>query len=121
MLTTRPATHAHRRPEGRVTGRLGGSVSGFEGERNEIADFIDERAETVARRVLCFLAQLLGVLQRTLATIEERANVHGCWRGGGARRGSPGGPPPSPPSPGEQVVQGCRSHASRHEALVRDP
>src|SRR5256886_12639028 len=46
-VTARPRIQAQREGEGEADARLG---AGLEGEGNEVADFVDERAELVARR-----------------------------------------------------------------------
>src|SRR6266511_2078942 len=50
---------------------------GFDGEDNEIADFVDDRAEAFAARALSRLAQLLRALAGTGPLVEERADVDG--------------------------------------------
>ena len=50
---------------------------GFDGEDNEVADFVDDRAESLAACALRRVAQLLRSMLRTRALIEESANVDG--------------------------------------------
>src|SRR5207247_2888884 len=72
---------------------------GLEGEGNEIADFFDEAAERIARRLLCRFAQLPSALQRALTPVQEGPDIHdrrlhGCGsagEGGGGGGGGGGG------------------------------
>ena len=48
---------------------------GFDGEDNEIADFVDDRAERVAARALGRLAQLLHPRARAGAFVQQHADV----------------------------------------------
>ena len=48
---------------------------GFDGEDNEVADFVDDRAQVVAARAPRRFAQLLRALARPLSPIEEGADV----------------------------------------------
>ena len=61
-VTARPTTQAQRD----AAARLG---AGLEGEGNEVADFFDEFAEIVARRLLRRCAQLLGPPERAVAAV----------------------------------------------------
>src|SRR6266446_5713464 len=66
---------------------------GFDGEDNEIADFVDDRAERVAARALRRLAQLLRALPGTGALVEQGSDIDGlamsfgdsCGANAGAR------------------------------------
>src|SRR2546428_320962 len=62
--------------------------AGLEGEGNEIADFVDEGAERIARRVPRLRTELLGAGQGALTAVHQRADVHHQWLG---RCGRPGG------------------------------
>src|SRR2546429_4614930 len=100
-VTARPRIQAQREGEGEADARLG---AGLEGEGNEVADFVDERAELVARRPLRRCAQLLRSLERAVAAIQQGAHVHGGGRrgsrkGGAGSRGGGRAPPPPPPRP----------------------
>src|SRR5213592_623848 len=77
-VTARPRIQAQREGEGEADARLG---AGLEGEGNEVADFVDERAELVARHPLRRFPQLLRSLERTVAAIQQGAHVHGGRRG----------------------------------------
>lgn len=81
-VTARPRIQAQREGEGEADARLG---AGLEGEGNEVADFFDELAERVARRLLRRRAQLLGAPERAVAAVQQGAHVHGrrLGRGGG--------------------------------------
>src|SRR5437870_2299751 len=48
---------------------------GFDGEDNEIADFVDDRAKALAARALGDFAQLLRPLARPGAFIEQRLDI----------------------------------------------
>src|SRR5881396_3255672 len=48
---------------------------GFDGEDNEIADFVDDRAERVAARALRRFAQLLRALPGTGALVEQGPDI----------------------------------------------
>src|SRR2546428_662545 len=84
-VTTSPKSHACLQREAEA--RLG---AGLEGEGNEVADFVDELTERVARRLLRGCAQLLGPAERAVAAIQQGAHVHGR-RLGRRRRGSGSG------------------------------
>src|ERR1041385_501878 len=69
-LKTSPINQAH--PLRQLCGLLG-----FDGEDNEIADFVDDRAERVAAGTLSDFAQLLSTLAGASAFVEQGADVHG--------------------------------------------
>src|SRR5574341_648865 len=76
-LTTSPSNQAQRQ---RCL------LLGFDGEDNEVADFVDDRAQRVAAGALCRFAQLLRALPRPGALVEQGLDVHHFavrLRGGG--------------------------------------
>ena len=81
-LTTSPMSQAPRQR------RL---LLGFDGEDNEVADFVDDRAEALAARPLCGFAEFLGALPGAGPLIEEAPDVYGLSTVPG-----PGGAPPPP-------------------------
>src|SRR6266498_2777556 len=83
---------------------------GFDGEDNEIADFVDDRAEAFAARALSRLAQLLRALAGTGPLVEERADVDGLSSIRWTRRGS-----------ADQLLQRRRSDTSRDHLLIAHP
>ena len=72
-MTTSPTTQAMMRLG------AGGAGRGLEGEGNEIADFVDERPQRVARGLPRGDAQLLGPLQGAITAVQQTADVH-CTR-----------------------------------------
>src|SRR2546425_711662 len=70
---------------------------GFDGEDNEIADFVDDRAEALAACALGRLAQLLRALAGPGALVEESPDVDGISSVGWLGRPPP--PPSPPPAP----------------------
>src|SRR5581483_4611300 len=95
-VTASPAAHAQG------ARRLGVLL---EGEGNEIADFVHERPQRVARRLPGGRAQLAGPLERARATLQQGAHVHHRRLGGRA----------------EQRLERRRAHAGRHQPLVGGP
>src|SRR5581483_9927561 len=95
-VTASPAAHAQG------ARRLGVLL---EGEGNEIADFVHERPQRVARRLPGGRAQLAGPLERARATVQQGAHVHHRRLGGRA----------------EQRLERRRAHAGRHQPLVGGP
>src|SRR5258706_8674380 len=67
---------------------------GFDGEDNEIADFVNDGAERVAARALCRFAQLLRAPPGARALVQQRVDVDRL------ASPSPSPPPPPPPPPG---------------------
>ena len=108
-MTTSPTSHACLQRE--AGGRLG---VGLEGEGNEVADFVDELAERVARRLLRRGAQFLCAPKRAIASVQESAHVHGAGLRGGGRRGRRG-------RAAEQLCERSRANASFRETLVGGP
>src|SRR3989442_2322467 len=80
-VTTSPKSHACLQREAEA--RLG---AGLEGEGNEVADFVDELTERVARRLLRGGAQLLGPAERAVAAIQQGAHVYRGRLGWGGDR-----------------------------------
>src|SRR6266545_4490789 len=83
---------------------------GFDGEDNEIADFVDDRAEAFAARALSRLAQLLRALAGTGPLVEERADVDGLSSIRCTLRGS-----------ADQHVERRRSDTGRDHLLIPRP
>ena len=118
-MTTSPMTQAH----------LAWRLLGFDGEDNEVADFVDDRAEIVAVDALRRLAQLLGALTRPPTAIQQGADVDhgGLWTTPGHRPGvsrdTIGGADPGPMARG-RVAQYAWSRdyhlvlRDRHEQLA---
>src|SRR5438045_959631 len=82
---------------------------GFDGEDNEIADFVDDRAESLAARALRRVAQLLRSMLRTRALIEESANVDGFVAA------------PVTPAAADQLLERRGTHAACDELLISHP
>src|SRR2546426_677767 len=92
---------------------------GFDGEDNEIADFVDDRAQAIAARALGRLAQLLRALTGTGALVEQSLDVDRFVPVTAGRR--PGVSRASRRSPGDQLLERRRSHARRDHLLVSRP
>src|SRR5437867_7551880 len=69
-LRASPMSQAHPLPPRQRCGLLG-----FDGEDNEIADFVDDGAERVAARALCRFAQLLRAPPGARALVQQRVDV----------------------------------------------
>src|SRR5713226_6201300 len=95
-LTTSPMSQAPRQR------RL---LLGFDGEDNEVADFVDDRAEALAARALCGFSQFLRALAGTCSLVEKLPDFD--WF--------------SVSSAGNQFVQGRRSHTRGNHALIEHP
>src|SRR5712691_2153272 len=68
-LTASPRSQAPRpAPQRRL-------LLGFDGEDNEVADFVDDRAEALAARALCGFSQLLRALAGTCSLVEQPPDV----------------------------------------------
>src|SRR2546423_8791362 len=106
MDTARAASRARRQSV--AAARLG---VGLEGEGNEVADFFDQLAERVARRLLRRCAQLLGAQERAVAPVQEGAHVYGGRLGGGDRCGRAT----------QELRERRRADSSSGEALVGGP
>src|SRR6266566_5007924 len=65
-LTTSPKSQAPRQR------RL---LLGFDGEDNEVADFVDDRAEALAARALCGFSQFLRALAGTCSLVEQPPDI----------------------------------------------
>src|SRR5439155_11504727 len=85
---------------------------GFDGEDNEIADFVDDGAEPVAAGPLGGFAQLLDALAGASAPVEESPDVN---RLRSVTRG------PLGRSPAYQLFQRRRSDAGRDQLLITRP
>src|SRR5436309_1582994 len=92
---------------------------GFDGEDNEIADFVDDRAQAFAARALGRLAQLQRALTGTGALVEQSLDVDGFVPVASGRR--PGVSRDSRRSPGDQLVERCGPHARRDHLFVSRP
>src|SRR5258708_3713397 len=127
-VTTSPMTQAH----------LAWRLLGFDGEDNEVADFVDDRAEIVAVDALRRLAQLLGALTRPPTAIQQGADVDhgGLWttpahrpglggerRGGAApgRRAGGDGTPSIGRRPPQQHIQRRGADPRGGEPPIGDP
>src|SRR5207248_6558123 len=82
---------------------------GFDGEDNEVADFVDDRAEGLAARALRRVAQLLRSVLRTRALIKESANVDGFVAA------------PVTPAAADQLVERRGTHAACDQLLISHP
>src|SRR6266545_3954579 len=87
---------------------------GFDGEDNEIADFVDDRAEGVAARALRRFAQLLRALPGTRALVEQGPDIDRL----SIRSGDPG---PRARGSADQLLERRRSHAGRDHPLIPHP
>src|SRR2546428_10062847 len=107
-VTASPTIHAQREADAPL---LGGAGLGSEG--NEVADFVDEGPERIARRGACRGAQLLRALERPVAAVQQRADIDHRQRLR-RRRARPGRPAGRPLEP-------CRAHAALPPPVVRPP
>src|SRR5438105_3760794 len=82
---------------------------GFDGEDNEIADFVDDRAESLPARALRRVAQLLRSVLRTRALIEESANVDGFVAAAVT------------PAAADQLLERCGTHPACDQLLISHP
>src|SRR5438874_3418680 len=115
-VTARPRIQAQREGEGEADARLG---AGLEGEGNEVADFVDERAELVARRPLRRCAQLLRSLERAVAAIQQGAHVHGGGRRGSRKGGAGSRGGGRALDAGDELCERRRADPCFRQALVR--
>ena len=75
-MTTSPTTQATARLGAGGAGGAGGTGGRLECEGNEIADFVDERPQRVARGLPRCDAQLLGPLQGAITAVQQATDVY---------------------------------------------
>ena len=88
---------------------------GFDGEDNEIADFVDDRAQIVATHALRRLTQFLGALTGACAAIQQGADVDDLIAPAqpGVSRDTTRGADPGPVARGDRGWGGATSVGGR--------